>query len=39
MNIYKDISSSTASRDLKKGIELKMFKAIDSKNKTRYQVK
>jgi Fic family protein len=39
MNVFKDLSSATASRDLKKGIELKMFKSIGSKNKTEYILK
>lgn len=38
MNIFKDISSATASRDLKKGIELHLFKPIGNLNKTRYKV-
>ena len=36
MNVFKDISSATASRDLKKGIELDLFKKIGEKNKTTY---
>lgn len=36
MNIFKDLSSATASRDLKKGIELKLFESIGSMNKTKY---
>lgn len=36
MDTFKDISSATASRDLKKGIELKLFKSIGTLNKTRY---
>ena len=39
MNVYKDLSSATASRDLKKGIELQMFKSTGQKNKTRYRLK
>jgi len=39
MNIFKDLSSATASRDLKKGIELKMFGSIGNLNKTKYIVK
>ena len=39
MNIFKDLSSATASRDLKKGIELKMFVRIGNLNKTKYIVK
>ena len=38
MSIFKDISSSTASRDLKKGIELNMFEKIGVKNKTTYKI-
>jgi Fic family protein len=36
MNTFKDLSSATASRDLKKGIELKLFESIGSMNKTKY---
>ena len=36
MNVFKNLSSATASRDLKKGVELKMFKSIGDKNKTEY---
>lgn len=39
MNTFKDLSSATASRDLKKGIELKLFECIGSLNKTRYFIK
>ncbi len=39
MNIFKDISSATASRDLKKGIELKYFKKTGLQNKTVYKIK
>lgn len=39
MNVFKDISSATASRDLKKGIDLQLFESIGSHNKTRYIVK
>ncbi len=38
MNVFKDISSATASRDLKKGIELKLFKSSGNLNKTKYIV-
>jgi Fic family protein len=38
MDIFKDISSSTASRDLKKGIELRIFIKIGLMNKTRYKI-
>lgn len=36
MNVFKDLSSATASRDLKKGVELNMFESIGNKNKTEY---
>ena len=36
MNVFKNLSSATASRALKKGVELKMFKSIGNKNKTEY---
>jgi cell filamentation protein, protein adenylyltransferase len=39
MNLFKHISSATASRDLKKGIELKIFDKTGEKNKTKYVVK
>jgi Fic family protein len=39
MNIFKDLSSATASRDLKKGIELNMFESIGNLNKTKYLIK
>jgi Fic family protein len=39
MNIFKDISSATASRDLKKGIEMNLFESIGNLNKTKYIVK
>lgn len=38
MNVFKDISSSTASRDLLKGTELKMIEKMGDKNKTTYRV-
>jgi len=38
MEVFKDISVATASRDLKKGLELKLFKKIGEKNKTRYTI-
>ena len=38
MNVFKDISSATASRDLKKGVELKLFKKSGEQNKTVYDV-
>ena len=36
MNVFKNLSSATASRDLKKGVELNIFKSIGNKNKTEY---
>ena len=39
MNVFKDISSATASRDLKKGVESNLFEKIGEKNKTRYRIK
>ena len=36
--VFKDISSATASRDLKKGLVLNLFEKIGEKNKTRYQI-
>ncbi len=36
MAIFKDISSATASRDLKKGLEMNLFKKTGEKNKTLY---
>jgi len=39
MNIFKDLSSATASRDLKKGIDLSLFESVGNLNKTRYKVK
>jgi len=38
MNVFKDISSSTASRDLLKGTELGIIKKIGDKNKTKYSI-
>lgn len=39
MNVFKDLSTATASRDLKKGVELKMFEIIGERNKTKYIIK
>lgn len=39
MDIFKDISSATASRDLKKGAELNLFEKLGEKNKTIYRLK
>ena len=38
MNVFKDLSAATASRDLKKGTELNMFESIGNLNKTKYIV-
>jgi Fic family protein len=39
MNIFKDISSATASRDLKKGIEMNLLESVGNLNKTKYIMK
>jgi len=39
MDIFKDISSATASRDLKKGLEIEIFEKIGERNKTIYRLK
>jgi Fic family protein len=39
MNVFKNLSSATASRDLKKGVELNMFNSTGNKNKTEYILK
>jgi len=38
LSVFKDLSTATASRDLKKGIELNLLKASGEGNKTRYSV-
>ena len=38
MATFKDISSSTASRDLKNGVKMKLFEKIGEKNKTKYRL-
>jgi len=38
MNVFKNISSATASRDLKKGIDLRLIESMGDKNKTRYMI-
>lgn len=38
MDVFKDISSATASRDLKKGTELNMFEKTGELNKTKYKL-
>lgn len=39
MNTFKDLSSATASRDLKKGLDLKLFESVGIRNKTKYILK
>jgi Fic family protein len=39
MNTFKDLSSATASRDLKKGIDLQLLECVGTHNKTKYIVK
>lgn len=39
LNVFKDLSTATASRDLKKGIELNLIKSSGARNRTRYSVK
>jgi len=36
MKVFKDISSSTASRDLNKGVDLNMFEKKGDKRLTKY---
>jgi len=38
MDVFKDISSATASRDLKKGLELNLFVKTGEKSKTIYEL-
>jgi len=38
MNTFKNISSSTANRDLKKGVEIGLFIKIGKINKTKYKI-
>lgn len=38
MNVFKSISSATASRDLKKGLEMKIFEKTGDKNLTLYKL-
>ncbi|MFS4456648.1 Fic family protein [Maribacter sp. 2304DJ31-5] len=38
MNVFKDISSATASRDLKRGTELNLFNKIGELSKTKYKL-
>lgn len=39
MNVFKDISSATASRDLDKGIKLKLIKKLGDKNQSKYKIR
>ena len=39
MNIFKDISSATASRDLKAGVDKNLFDKTGELNKTKYKIK
>ena len=39
MDVFKNISSATASRDLKKGMELNLFEKVGEKSKTRYRIR
>jgi len=38
MNVFRNLSSATASRDLKKGVDLNLFTRIGDKNKTLYKI-
>ena len=38
MDVFKDISSATASRDLKNGVKTNIFVKIGEKNKTKYRL-
>ena len=39
MNTFKDLSSATASRDLRKGVEMQLFQSYGTQNKTKYRQK
>jgi len=39
MDTFKNISTSTASRDLKKGVENGFFEKVGEKNKTKYKIR
>jgi len=39
MNVFKDISTATASRDLKKAVELNLLEKIGEKNQVKYKTK
>ena len=38
MTIFKDLSSASASRDLKKGVDLGLFSISGNKNQTKYNI-
>jgi Fic family protein len=38
MTVFKDISSATASRDLRKGVDLQLFEKTGEKSKTTYKL-
>ena len=38
MDIFKDISSATARRDLKNGVKMNLFEKIGELNKTKYKI-
>jgi Fic family protein len=38
MNIFKDLSTASASRDLKKAVDLGLFSVIGDKNRSKYRV-
>jgi len=38
MNTFKELSSATASRDLKKGVEFNLFEVFGSQNQTKYKI-
>lgn len=38
MDVFKDISSATASRDLKNGVKTNLFEKTGEKNKTKYRL-
>lgn len=37
MNTFKNLSSASASRDLKKGVEMQLFESYGTQNKTKYR--
>jgi Fic family protein len=39
MNVFKDISSATASRDIKKGVDMNLFEKTGDKRLTKYRLK